>query len=114
MWRAVALVLLCALSFAPVAISVTHGPDAVASAMLAVTAKAANGHSHDWDEPGKSGQHDAADHEHNIAFVSFGAATRFSTSRQQRVRANVVFPRACRVTAQGDLREPASSDRPSG
>lgn len=75
MWRAVALVLLCALSFAPVAISVTHGPDAVASAMQAVTAKAANGHSHDWDEPGKSGQHDAADHEHNIAFVSFGAAT---------------------------------------
>lgn len=75
MRRAVALVLLCALSFAPVAISVTHGPDAVASAMQAVTAKAAHGHSYDWDEPGSSGQHDAADHEHNIAFFLFGGAT---------------------------------------
>lgn len=75
MRRAICLVLLCALLFAPVAIAMTHGPDAIASALQADAAKAAHGHNHDWDEPGKSGQHDATDHEHNIAIVLFERAS---------------------------------------
>lgn len=75
MRRAMCLVLLCALLFAPVAIVMTHGPDAVSSALQANAAKAAHGHAHDWDEAGKSGQHDATDHEHNIAFVLFERAS---------------------------------------
>jgi len=69
--RAVAVVLLCALVFAPVGISMTHGPDAVASAVQVDAAKAAHGHAQGWGEPGSSSQHDATDHEHNMAFVLF-------------------------------------------
>lgn len=69
MLQALAVALLCALILAPVVLSVTHGPGAVASAMQAEAAKVAHGHSHDWDGPGKSGQHDATDHEHNFAVV---------------------------------------------
>lgn len=69
MRRAVALVLLCAVIMAPVILSVTHGPGSVAEAMQAVAVQVAHGPSHDRDEPGKPGQHDATDHEHNVAVV---------------------------------------------
>lgn len=69
MRRAVALVLLCAVIMAPVILSVTHGPGSVADAMQAVAVQVAHGPSHDRDEPGKPGQHDATDHEHNVAVV---------------------------------------------
>lgn len=72
---AMCLVLLCALLIAPVAISVTHGTDAIATALQVDAAKVTHGHAHDWDGTGSSGQHDATDHEHNMAFVLFGGAT---------------------------------------
>lgn len=72
--RAMCLVLLCALLFAPAAIAMTHGADSVASAL---PADAAHVPAHDLEETGSSGQHDATDHEHNLAFVLFERATVF-------------------------------------
>ena len=69
MRRAMAMALLCAVIMAPVILSVTHGPGSVADAMQAVAVQVAHGHSHDWEDPGKPGQHDATDHEHNVAVV---------------------------------------------
>ena len=74
MRRAVALLLFCALLLAPVIISMTHGPGDAANAIQAAAVKAAHGHTHEWDEPGKPGQHDATDHEHNVAVVLTGGA----------------------------------------
>lgn len=74
MRRAVAVALLCALIVAPVIISVTHGPGDAANAIQAAAVKAAHGHTHEWDEPGQSGQHNATDHEHNVAVVLTGGA----------------------------------------
>ena len=74
MRRAVALLLFCALLLAPVIISVTHGPGDAANAIQAAAVKAAHGHTHEWDGPGKPGQHDATDHEHNFAVVLPGGA----------------------------------------
>lgn len=71
---ALALLLFCALLLTPVIISVTHGPGAAANALQTVAINAAHGHTHDWDEVGQSGQHDATDHEHNVAVVLSGGA----------------------------------------
>jgi hypothetical protein len=73
--QAVALILFCALILAPVIVVCTHGPGDVVSAMQADTIKAAHGHTHDWDEPGEPGQHDATDHEHQVAVALFGGDT---------------------------------------
>lgn len=69
MRQAAAMLMLCALILAPVIISVTHGPDPIVEAMQVDAVTAAHDHSHDWDESGKPGQHDATDHEHSLSVV---------------------------------------------